>query len=175
MCKANHAGRDIVHFENKTHIELNTRHVVAKTGGFRLFDVHEEGSGGGPPGPVAQGITGIGIVGEILILMVAFMLVLWVIRKYTECRSKNAAYRGFYRAQVASSGMALPPPATTRDYGPNNRATSELLMEVRAARQELRAAKRSADVSSTVTTATVHNKGPAKARHVYDDSDEEKC
>lgn len=176
MCRSKEAGRDIVHYENKTHVELNTRHVVAKTGGWRLFDIHEEGSGGGPPGPVAQGMTGIGIVGEVLLLIMMLMFALWVFRKCAECRAKHSAYKGFYRKQVADSALALPTISTGRDYGPNLRATTELLREVRAARQELRAAKRSTDrPKTTTTTASVHvpprdNNG---ARTIYDDTDDE--
>ena len=118
-------------------------------------------------------MTGIGIVGEILILMALFMIALWAFRKYAACRAKNAAYRGFYHQQVASSQLALPHPTTARDYGPNQRATMELLREVRAARQELRAAKRSAEAPNSVTTETVHATPVVKSRTVYDNSDEE--
>ena len=60
-----------MHFENKTHVKLNMRHVVAKM----CTNVHKEGSGG-TPGPVAQGMTGIGIVGELLVLAAMFMIAL---------------------------------------------------------------------------------------------------
>jgi len=176
MCRSKEAGRDIVHYENKTHVELNTRHVVAKTGGWRLFDIHEEGSGGGPPGPVAQGMTGIGIVGEVLLLILLLTFALWVFRRCAECKARHSAYKGFYRKQVAESALALPIPMSGRDYGPNQRATAELLREVRAARQELRAAKRSTERgTTTTTTAAVHHvpREAAMSRNVYDDTDEE--
>ena len=170
MCRSEHAGRDIVRNENKTHIELNTRHVVAKTGGFRLFDIHEEGSGGSPG---LTGMTGIGMVGKVMILAVLFLLAMWAFRKVMACRAKSEAYKQFYRQQVAASQVALPYPTTARDYGPNQRATMELLREVKAARQELRAAKRSAEgLTTTGTTATIHTSPMVKSHTVYDDSDE---
>ena len=70
--------------------------------------------------------------------------------------------------------MALPYSTTACDYGPNQRATMELLREVRAERQELRAAKRSAEgPTSAVTTTTIHAAPVVKSRTMYDDSDEE--
>ena len=173
MCKSDHAGRDIVHRVNKTHIELNTRHVVAKTGGFRLFDVHEEGSGGGPPGPLANGMTGIGIVGEGMILLTMVLVAWWIFKKCAKYRVKHEAYRGFYRAQLAQSPMALTQ-VPTREYGPDRRATAELLREIRAARQELRAAKG----NTASTPAKVHAANPEPEvvkKHVYDDSDDDLC
>ena len=49
----------------------------------------------------------------------------------------------------------------------------ELLREVRAARQELQAAKRSAEAPNPVTTASVHGTPVVKSLTVYYDSDEE--
>ena len=176
MCGSK-AGRDVVHFENKTHLEPNTRHVVAKTGGFRLFDLHSEGSGG-PPSAVAQGMTGVGLVGEILILAVMAAFAWWLIKKCTACKVKHEAYRGFYRAQVAGSPLALPMTnqAANRDYGPNHRATADLLREIRAARQELRAAS-AVSKGRRQGQAAVHSKSSSeKVTTVYDASDKEsKC
>ena len=171
MCKSDHAGRDIVHRINKTHIELNTRHVVAKMGGFRLFDVHEEGSGGGPPSPLANGMTGIGIVGEGMILLAMVLVAWWLFWKCAKCRVKHEVYRGFYRAQLAQSPMALTQ-VPYRDYGPDHRATAELLREIRAAKQELRAAKSNTALTHTKVHATNPESEVVK-KHVYDDSEDD--
>ena len=60
----------------------------------------------------------------------------------------------------------------TREYGPDRRATTELLREIRAARQDLRAAKG----NTASTPAKVHAANPEPEvvkKHVYDDSDDD--
>ena len=118
------AGHDVItkHIENKTHYEVNTRHIYAKTAGFRLFDVHAEGSG---TGIVHPGLFGIGIVGEVSLLIFGIAFLCWIAKKVMAYRVRHDSYKGFYRGQVAESPYALAVPAITDEpapyYGPNNR------------------------------------------------------
>ena len=96
---SNKVGHDQITRENNTHVEVNTRHVYAKTSGFRLFDIHEEGSGGASSGIVA-GVSGIGIMGEIAILIAVLWLGLWLVRKCHERQARHEGYKACYRSQV---------------------------------------------------------------------------
>ena len=106
MCKTKSvtAGRDVVRRENKTHIEEQTRHVYAKSSGFHILEVNAAGAGGG------GGYTGIGIVGEIFIVLTIGFIILWCIRKYMAHRVRHNAYKVYYRAQVADLPYSLPVP-----------------------------------------------------------------
>ena len=64
-------------------------------------------------------MTGIGIVGKVLLLILLLTFALWVFRRCAECKARHSAYKGFYRKQVADSALALPIPMSGRDYGPN--------------------------------------------------------
>ena len=118
------AGHDVItkHIENKTHFEVNTRHIYSKTAGFHLFDVHQEGSGDGIRHP---GMTGIGIIGEILLFCMGIAILCWVAKKIMAYRVRHDSYKGFYRTQVSDSpfALAVPPPAQNAGeyYGPNNK------------------------------------------------------
>ena len=123
-----YANRDIVRNKNKTHIELKTRHLHVKHDGFRFLEINNEGS-------VTNGFTGIGLVGEIFVLITGLMIVLFCLKKVMACRVRHSSYKAFYRAQVADSAYALPVPAIANAaapngalpyYGPNVRQLADL-------------------------------------------------
>ena len=103
------AGHDFIHAVNKTHLEYGTRHVMAKTAGFRLFDIHAEGSGGMSAG----GMTGIGTVGEVLIAALAIGLFIFCLRKCVHKNIRHESYKAYFRA---SNPQAQPP--ALDQYGP---------------------------------------------------------
>jgi len=117
-------GRDSVTHENNTHVEVNTRHVYAKTEGFRLFDIHNEGSGGAHTGLLA-GISGIGIVGEILIALCVLALAVRALRKWQERRIRHNNYKKCYRERIEEVAQfrASPYPAVTSIRATPARAT----------------------------------------------------
>ena len=124
MChsKSTTAGRDVITRENKTHIEEQTRHVYSKISGFHILELNASGAGGG-------GFTGIGLVGEIFILISIGLFALWCLKKCLAHRVRHNSYKAFYRAQVADSPYSLPVPAIGNplpDYGPNNRRIADL-------------------------------------------------
>lgn len=92
-------GRDSITRENTTHVEVNTRHVYAKTEGFRLFDIHNEGSGGAHTGLLA-GFSGIGLVGEVLIALCLLVIVVRALRKWQEKRIRHDNYKRCYRERI---------------------------------------------------------------------------
>ena len=110
------AGHDVVHNTNDTHIELNTRHVLARTAGFRLFDIHSEGSGGASSSKcgVIGGATGIGVVGEMCIFLIVSVVILWLVKHWWDKKHRHNNYKAFYRAQTATIDFAPRyPPAPT--------------------------------------------------------------
>lgn len=107
---SNKVGHDMIKQENKTHVEINTRHVYAKTEGFRLFDIHEEGSGGGAS--ALGGFSGIGLVGEVCIGILLLALVVHALKKWQKNRLRHNSYKEFYRNQAAAFA-ARPSPALT--------------------------------------------------------------
>ena len=92
-------GRDSVTHENTTHVKVNTRHMYAKTEGFRLFDINNEGRGGAHTGLLA-GISGIGIVGEILIALCMLALAVRALRKWQEHRFCHKNYKKCYGERI---------------------------------------------------------------------------
>lgn len=134
---ASKAGRDVVHRENHTHVELNTRHVIAKTGGWRLFDIHAEGSGGSGGKDPLEGATQIGLIGEIALIILFVAIVIWAMKKCLACRIRHDSYKQWYRAQTISAPFAprVPPPSEARApdvyYGPNPRALERYQKDVR--------------------------------------------
>ena len=107
---SNKVGHDMVKNENKTHVEINTRHVYAKTEGFRLFDIHEEGSGGAG---TLGGISGIGLVGEICIGIFLLAAIIHALKKWQKNRLRHNNYKEFYRNQAAAFATRSPPAITT--------------------------------------------------------------
>ena len=167
-----HANRDIVHKENKTHVEVNTRHLYVKHDGFHLVEFNQEGST-----TVSHGLTGIGLVGEICIALAILGLLIWLFMRWSAGRVRHTSYKAFYRAQVADSPYALRVPTLGQTpsggalpyYGPNTRALSDInkladdVRELKAAKKAYeRAAKPSRSVSerdrdnNVYTTADVH-------------------
>lgn len=167
------AGRDVIHRENKTHIELNTRHVVAKTSGMRLFDVHLEGAGSGDESGVPmEGATGIGIVGEIAIVLVVIAVGIWLWKRYLAGRVRHDSYKEFWRAATISNPFAprVPPRAPqgsrpSETYpGPNVRALERALdrQERLQERERERERDRRGDVSGTYSSVEELNEKPKK-------------
>ena len=103
---SNQVGHDSVTNENKTHIELNTRRVYAKTAGFRLFDIHNEGSGRAHTGILA-GVSGIGIVGEVLLGLCVLALLIKLLKRWQEKKVRHENYKAYYRAQAAAAGTSI--------------------------------------------------------------------
>lgn len=187
-----YANHDINHNENSTHVEHNTRKVYAKTSGFRLFDIHEEGSGGAN---AVHGLTGIGLVGEVLVGVIILIILVKVYQRWLACRIRNTAYKAYYRHQTASDPYALPAPVTasgrngsgTTYYGPHMRSV-EVLGRLTEEVRELKKAKKTFEHSLARTQAQVHanataeegaeNKvvattSPRHARNVYAETERE--
>ena len=81
------AGRDFIKQVNKTHVEYGTRHVVATTGGFRLFDVNAEGAGGVSNG---SGFTGFGWMSDILLMLAAIAVTAWAYHRYAKKKQSKS-------------------------------------------------------------------------------------
>lgn len=150
------AGHDIVetHHENKTHYEVNTRHIYAKTSGFRLFDVHQEGSGDGIKHP---GLFGLGIVGEILLLLIGVYALFRLARKLMAYRARHDSYKVFYRRQVEDSPLALPTPAGTTAiemYPSITARANQDLARLKTEVKELKSARRTLEAHLTATGHT---------------------
>ena len=127
------AGRDFIKHVNKTHVEYGTRHVVATTGGFRLFDVNAEGAGGVSNG---SGFTGLGWMSDILLMLAAIAVTAWAYHRYAKKKVRHESYKSFFRAQ---SGYP------SDQYGP-----------VPAVRYERRRSERARQDEETVKIAAVH-------------------
>jgi len=120
-----HAGRDFLESHNETHLEYGTRRVIAKTAGFRLFDIHAEGSGTSSPPGTNQGYLGLGTVGDIVALIVIVGLTCWGLNKWRARRVRHQALKAYYRekgetaaaARVAEAyrGQQWAEPRRTRD------------------------------------------------------------
>ena len=100
---------------NKTHVEYGTKHVVATTGGFRLFDINAEGAGGVNNG---SGVTGLGWITNILLMLAAIAVTAWAYHKYAKKKVRHDSYKSFFRAQSGypidqSTNMVRCPPCGT--------------------------------------------------------------
>jgi hypothetical protein len=89
------AGRDVVTKENMTHIEHQTRHVYVKEG-WSLFKYDNIAA-------ATSGATGIGIVGEVLLLAICVVVGIWSVQKALACRVKHRSYKAYYTATSARS------------------------------------------------------------------------
>lgn len=151
------AGHDIVTIrnENKTHIETNTCRIHAKTCGFRLFDIHAEGSETSGTGMLTHpGLFG--IMGKILLVVLFIVATLWVAKRIMAYRVRHDSYKVFYRNQGADSPFALATPATTGPalefYGPNNKRNPvEALNQLHYEVKELKQARRKMEAHLTAT------------------------
>ena len=161
-----HANRDIVHKENKTHVEVQTKHLYVKHDGFHLFEFNSEGSSSTT---ITHGLTGIGLVGEVCLGIAALALLLWLLKKWSACRVRHTSYKAFYRAQVADAPYSLRVPTLGQTpnggalpyYGPNTRALTDLnkladdVKELKVARKAYeRAARSNASAVSTQNLRT---------------------
>lgn len=114
MCHTKEAGRDIVTRENKTHIEQNTRRVYVKEG-WSLFKWDDNASTSTST-TTGAGFSGIGIVGEILIIFLIFVLLIWGLKKCLAKKVRHDSYKAYYRATLPSSQKVPSLPAIT--YNP---------------------------------------------------------
>ena len=178
---ASRAGHDVItqRSENKTHLEINTRRIIAKTGGFRLFDIHAEGSGTGITHP---GFFGIGIVGEVFLVLTALASGAWIFKRIMADRIRHESYKGFYRDQAADHpfGLAVPPRAepALEYYGPNNarnpgRDLAQLSHEVKELKKARKKMENHLAVTGQATVATIDENGARKKKrdNVYQDSE----
>ena len=182
---ASRAGHDVVtrHTENRTHLEINTRRIIAKTGGFRLFDIHAEGAGTGITHP---GISGIGVVGEVFLVLTALAIAFWIFKRIMAYRIRHESYKGFYRDQAADHpfGLAVPPRSdpALEYYGPNNarnpsRDLAQLSHEVKELKKARRKMENHLAATRQATVTTIDESGAAggarrkKRDNVYQDSE----
>ena len=182
---ASRAGHDVVtkHAENRTHLEINTRRIYAKTGGFRLFDVHAEGAGTGVTHP---GLTGIGVGGEGFLALTVLALGIWIFKHVMAYRLRHESYKGYYFEQIADSpfGLAVPPRSgpALEYYGPNNarnpsRDIAQLSHEVKELKKARRKMESHLTATGQATVATIEEGGAVggarrkKKDNVYQDSE----
>jgi hypothetical protein len=103
--KSTAAGRDVVTRENSTHIEHQTRHVYVKEG-WSLFRYDNVAT-------ATSGFSGIGIIGEVLLVVLAVILLAIAARRCASCRTRHESYKAFYRVTAqnsATQGRPIPIP-----------------------------------------------------------------
>ena len=105
-------------------MEYGTKHVVATTGGFRLFDVNAEGAGGVNNG---SGFTGLGWVSDILLGLAVIAMIVWAYNRYAKKKVRHDSFKSFFRAQTGY-------PAD--QYGPVPAVRYERRQSARACREE---------------------------------------
>lgn len=118
MCRTKHAGRDIVTKENSTHIEHQTRHVYVKEG-WNLFKIDNIAGS-------SSGVSGIGLVGEVLLFFLFLGILLWLAKRCMAGRIRHSAYKAFYKSTTANTSAPRFPALTyvpaqdavTAEYGP---------------------------------------------------------